>query len=116
MVKKLYEIYDIYENMLFKLELDTLLVHLAREGNLRAQKKIAIMCRNTLPQKRRSKIFIHFQNLEFTNLESGKRLEQKSSLTAKNSFAHRTDNLSACDYPGCTACENGQYEKCYHRP
>lgn len=115
MVKKLYEIYDIYENMLFKLELDTLLVHLAREGNPGAQKKIAIMCRNTLPQKRRSKIFIHFQNLEFTNLESNKKLENKPQAR-KNSFAHRTDNLSACDYPGCTACENGQYEKCYHRP
>ena len=113
MATKLYEIYDVYENIVFKIEFDTYLVHLARQGNRNAQRKIALTCRNSMPQGKRRGAFIHFQNLEFTNLESGKKLEQKPQ--ASNSFAHRTDGLSACDNPRCVDCDNGHYEKCRYR-
>ena len=114
MATKLYEIYDVHKKMAFHIELDTYLVHLAKEGNLGAQRKIATLCCNTIPQAKRRKIFIHFRDLEFTNLESGKRLENKPQA-AKNSFAHRTDGRIACENPYCVDCENGNYERCRYQ-
>lgn len=114
MATKLYEIYDIHKKMAFHIELDTYLVHLARGGNSSAQRKIATLCRNTIPQAKQRKIFIHFRDLEFTNLESGKKLESKPQAS-QSSFAHRTDGLSACDNPHCVDCDNGHYEKCRYR-
>lgn len=114
MATKLYEIYDVHKGIVFHLVLDTYLVHLARGGNVGAQRKIATLCHDTIPQARRRRIFIHFRDLEFTNLESGKKLEQKPQAS-KNSFAHRKDDLSACDNPRCTDCDNGHYEKCRYR-
>ena len=31
---------------------------------------------------------------------------------SNQTFAHRTDNLSACERENCSFCNNGQYNKC----
>lgn len=36
----------------------------------------------------------------------------KSKKIIKQTFAHRTDNFSACERENCSFCNNGQYEKC----
>lgn len=36
----------------------------------------------------------------------------KSKKILKQTFAHRTDNFSACERENCSFCNNGQYEKC----
>lgn len=36
----------------------------------------------------------------------------KSEKIIKQTFAHRTDNFSACERENCSFCNNGQYEKC----
>ncbi len=36
----------------------------------------------------------------------------KSKKIIKKTFAHRTDNFSACERENCSFCNNGQYEKC----
>ena len=34
------------------------------------------------------------------------------SKTPKQTFAHRTDNLSACEKENCSFCNTGKYEEC----
>ena len=34
------------------------------------------------------------------------------SKTPKQTFAHRTDNLSACEKENCSFCNAGKYEEC----
>jgi hypothetical protein len=52
----------------------------------------------------------HYQrvNLQYRSIEFW-RVESK---TPKQTFAHQTDNLSACERENCSFCDNGQYKKC----
>ena len=56
--------------------------------------------------------------LKLCNYQRGK-LQYRSikfwrikSEAPKQTFAHRTDNFSACERENCSFCNNGQYEKC----
>lgn len=52
----------------------------------------------------------HYQrvNLQYRSIEFW-RVESK---TPKQTFAHRTDTLSACEKENCSFCEAGKYEEC----
>ena len=52
----------------------------------------------------------HYQrgNLQYRSIQFW-RVESK---TPKQTFAHQTDTLSACERENCSFCENGQYGKC----
>lgn len=40
------------------------------------------------------------------------RIDSNFKTVKSQSFAHRTDTLSACERENCSFCDNGQYEKC----
>ena len=46
---------------------------------------------------------LHPQSIKFWRVES---------KTPKQTFAHQTDTLSACEREYCSFCDNGQYDKC----
>ena len=46
---------------------------------------------------------LHPQSIKFWRVES---------KTPKQTFAHRTDNLSACKKENCSFCNAGKYEEC----
>ena len=48
-------------------------------------------------------------NLQYRSI---KFWQVKSKKIIKQTFAHRTDNFSACERENCSFCNNGQYEKC----
>ncbi len=52
----------------------------------------------------------HYQrgNLQYRSIQFW-RVESK---TPKQTFAHQTDTLSACERENCSFCDNGQYDKC----
>jgi len=52
----------------------------------------------------------HYQrgNLQYRSIQFW-RVESK---TPKQTFAHQTDTLSACEREYCSFCNNGQYNKC----
>ena len=52
----------------------------------------------------------HYQrgNLQYRSIQFW-RVESK---TPKQTFAHQTDTLSACEREYCSFCDNGQYDKC----
>ena len=40
------------------------------------------------------------------------RIDSNFKTVKSQSFAHRSDDLSACEKENCPFCENGQYGKC----
>ena len=40
------------------------------------------------------------------------RIDSNFKTVKSQSFAHRSDDLSACEKENCSFCENGQYGKC----
>lgn len=52
----------------------------------------------------------HYQrgNLQYRSIKFS-RVESK---TPKQTFAHRTDSLSACEKENCSFCNAGKYEEC----
>lgn len=112
MTTNTYEVYDVYENMVLEMDLEDSLVKNASSGNKRAQNKIAYEFSRAFSRGKKRRVFIRFSHLDFTKLtDNNQVLAEKPEL----SFAHRTDELSACDNPHCTDCENGHYERCRYR-
>ena len=52
----------------------------------------------------------HYQrgNLQYRSIK----FWRIDSEAPKQTFAHRTDNFSACERENCSFCDNGQYDKC----
>ena len=55
----------------------------------------------------------HYQrcNLQYRSIDFW-RVESNFKTVKSQSFAHRSDDLSACEKENCSFCENGQYGKC----
>ena len=78
---------------------ESILVH-AKDGDGWAIRRIF---ENYLKLCHYQRVNLQYRSIEFWRVES---------KTPKQTFAHRTDTLSACERENCSFCDNGQYEKC----
>lgn len=86
-----------------KLDLDEGLVRNAKFGYRKPLVRILMMYKEAVGYVE----FLRYEGLEIERI--------KEDPTPNNSsFAHRADNLSACEKT-CSYCEIGQYEKCLNR-